>query len=135
MKVYLASRFTNRNFVKAFASKVLTMRCTARDPHIEFVQTWTEEPVLTVMESGLQKELAYRDLHDLDEADAIFILTEGCELVPGGMHFEAGYAYASGKRIVVIGPRVNVFYHLGDVEWYPSVQAFLESNFESAFNE
>ena len=134
MKVYLATRFTNRDFARAFQAKVLSMR-PKDGVKIEFIQTWTEEPVELVLDEMRQKELAYRDMRELDEADALFLLTEGCDMAPGGMHFEAGYAYAEGKHVVVIGPRVTVFYHMGFFNWYPSVQDFLASDFESAFNE
>ena len=134
MKVYVSSRFKNKELVKSFMLKLLTMRHRTMEP-MEFVQTWQDEDASkgsqAIDDHLYAKQVAHRDLTELDRAEVVIILTEGCELVPGGMHFEAGYAYAQGKRIIVIGPRVHVFYHMGTIESYESIGQFLASNFES----
>jgi nucleoside 2-deoxyribosyltransferase len=129
MKIYVASRFKNRDLVKSFVAKVLTMR-PKKELVVRFTQTWPDEPVLDGLSYYDAQRIAYRDIMEIDEADTLVVLTEQCELVPGGMHFETGYAWARGHRIIVIGPRVNVFQSIGGIEWYPTVAAFLEDHFE-----
>ena len=137
MKVYVASRFLNRNLVKAFCHKVYMLRHSTMG-EIEFVQTWPNEDSTNLIIDGApdilaHKAIAHKDLREIDESDCVIVITEQCESVPGGMHFEAGYAYAQGKRVIVIGPRVNVFYYMGSLEYYPSIADFLASNFEASF--
>lgn len=141
MKAYVASRFMNRVYVAAFMMKCYTMQPKSGEL-IVFTNTWQTADIgasLAVMADPVadhryQYECAYRDIHQIDEADAIIVLTDGCEAVPGGMHFEAGYAYGRGKRLIVIGPRVHVFYHMNSVEWYPDVATFFEKNYVSVLD-
>lgn len=54
--------------------------------------------------------VAMEDIHDILESDVVFVYTEHPGVSSrGGRHVELGFAYATGKRIVVIGPRENVF--------------------------
>ena len=50
----------------------------------------------------------------------------------GGRHAEFGIALALGKRVIVIGPRENVFHALPAVERYESWAAFRASPREAA---
>lgn len=99
MKLYIASRFKNKGFIRLWL-KALPER-------YEVVSTWHN---LEDSADGSRTEAARRDLRELDECDAVVVITQDCELVPGGMHFEAGYAYAKGKKIYLLGPCVNIFY-------------------------
>src|SRR5260221_13260147 len=58
---------------------------------------------------------AAEDLADIDQADAVVLFTQAGRHFAGGRHVEAGYALGKGKRLVVVGPRENVFYHLPEV--------------------
>jgi hypothetical protein len=64
---------------------------------------------------------AKHDIADLISADTIIAFTErpydpiGSR---GGRHVEFGMAYAWNKRLIVIGYRENVFYHLPEVEFF-----------------
>jgi nucleoside 2-deoxyribosyltransferase len=44
------------------------------------------------------------------------------------MHFEMGYAYAQGKPIYVVGPKVHVFCHLLDVKHFETVDDFIKTS-------
>lgn len=101
MKLYVASRFKNADLVKAFSTKLLTLR-----PEYECIQRWPKQIEYPIP----AWQAAEQDLQDIDAADALIALTHDCDFVPGGMHFEAGYAYAKGKKIAVVGPNVHVFY-------------------------
>ena len=114
-RVYIASRFTNRDAVKALSLKL----ATARQPW-HCIQTWPNESELSN-----PLENALRDLQEIDSADIVLVMTENCENVPGGMHFEAGVAYAKGKAVIVVGPKVNIFYHLPSIVHVPTLREFL----------
>jgi hypothetical protein len=47
-------------------------------------------------------------------ADAVIIFTEipNTILATGGRHVEFGLALAQGKRVIIVGPRENVFHYL-----------------------
>lgn len=99
MKIYIASRFKNKEWVRSWAKDL--------PERYEVVSTWHN---LEDSADGTRAEAAMRDLRELDLCDAVVVITHGCEAVPGGMHFEAGYAYGKGKQIYLIGPAVNIFY-------------------------
>ena len=58
--------------------------------------------------------IAREDCEDLMAADAVIIFTEipNTVLATGGRHVEFGLALAQGKRVIVVGPRENVFHYL-----------------------
>lgn len=70
---------------------------------------------------------ASKDLEDIDAAECVLVFTEVASTT-GGLHVELGYALGRGKRVLVCGPRVNVFQCV--VEQYPNLAqaaAFLAS--------
>jgi nucleoside 2-deoxyribosyltransferase len=62
--------------------------------------------------SSLLAQFAAEDLADIDSADAVVLFTEAGKHFAGGRHVEAGYALGRGKRLIIFGPRENIFYHL-----------------------
>lgn len=85
---------------------------------------------------------AHENIHDIDICDTFIQFTEGPEYVApgndrGGRHFEFGYAYHSSvyggyqgkeapERIIIIGPRENVFHWLEKVEQFDTWEAFID---------
>lgn len=69
---------------------------------------------------------AMEDLYDLCNSEAIICFTEAPRSVPsrGGRHVEFGVAFGR-MRLIVVGPRENVFYCLPNVQWYPDYPTFL----------
>jgi nucleoside 2-deoxyribosyltransferase len=99
-RLYIASRFKNKEMIRGLVRALPTNR-------YEVVSTWHD---LEDSADGSRIEAARRDISELDQCDAVLVITQFCESVPGGMHFEAGYAYAKGKKIYLLGPTVNIFY-------------------------
>ena len=62
---------------------------------------------------------ARNDSQDLAEADAVIVVT-GEPSTSGGLHAEFGMALALKKRLILVGPRENVFHTLPQVEHYAS---------------
>ena len=117
MTVYIASRFLNKSGVKSLTAKLATAV-----PPIHCIQTWPDE----VLGSDT-KANALRDLQQIQEADTVLVWTDACEKTPGGMNFETGYAYALGKNIIQVGPRVHIFLNLKDIKHYDSIQDFFRT--------
>jgi hypothetical protein len=113
MKPYIASRFKNKDLVKEVAKHLF-------DVGVATTQRWPNEA-----EGCTPVEAATRDIEDMDESNCLMLLTEGCESVPGGMHFEMGYTYAQGKPVYVVGPKVHVFCHLPDVKHFETVDELI----------
>ena len=69
--------------------------------------------------------IARDDCEDLMAADAVIIFTEipNTILATGGRHVEYGLALAQGKRVIIVGPRENVFHYL-----LPDSQVFVTWN-------
>src|SRR6266850_2370928 len=56
---------------------------------------------------------AWRNLQDIDNADALIILTAHADKSHGGMFAELGYAIAKNKRIFRHGPNWCIYDRLG----------------------
>jgi hypothetical protein len=129
--VYIAGRFDRRGELVHAVHQLeeLGITCTAN---------WiTEEPDLSELPEGSQTsaliEWALRDVEDVTAADTLIAFTEDLMLydnVPsvwarGGRHVELGMALALGMRVVVVGPRENIFTYLPQVEVVSSFDEFI----------
>lgn len=114
-RIYLAARY----------SRVVEMR-RVRDTLQAMGHTvtsrWIDDP--GVYDAGrLESDLegcgafAAAALADVAASDTLILFTGGGG--KGGRHFEFGYAFRLGLRLVVAGPREHVFHALPQVEWHP----------------
>ncbi len=68
---------------------------------------------------------AIRDLEDLKNSEIVVCLTDGeNQLTHGGRHSELGIMLYETKRVIIIGPREQVFHYHPDVKQYESVEDF-----------
>lgn len=116
MKMYLAGCYGRRKELLDVAERLEAMghKVTARwlnGPHVaeDGSERGTAEE---------QRAWALEDLADVREAEVVVCFTEEpAEQAPwsgrGGRHYEAGYAAALGKDMIVVGPAENIFYNLG----------------------
>ena len=121
MRVYLAARYGRRDELVKYAHILEAMGYTVTSTWLmTYDGVWADEKDL-VWEGH-----ALRDLEDIDTADAVISFTHprGTQTKGGGRHVEFGYGYAKGKKMIVIGPRENVFHHLPGIEFYPDFHAF-----------
>ena len=129
MKIYMASRYSR---IKEMGEAAAVLRSMGH----EITSRWINGDH-QISDDGLSIEakqeervrFATEDLHDLMVADCCLNFSEKPRGTNsrGGRHVEYGIALAAGKRVVVIGPRENVFHCLPVVEWYPDFKAFLKS--------
>lgn len=113
MQIYLAARYSRRAEMQQIARALeqLGHLVTAR---------WVSGAHDTCEDT----KSALEDLEDIHAADMLVAFTEQPGVAGrarGGRHVEYGYALARGLRIVVVGPRENVFHHVPGVEVLPSV--------------
>lgn len=117
-KLYLAARFSQRAELETIAHRLVVLG-------FEITARW-----VFGNEDGLDREqIAFLDLADVDACDTIvsFSLPVGTMTKGGGRHVEFGYALARRKRMVLIGPRENVFHHHPDVEVFAALDDWLHA--------
>lgn len=116
MRVYLASRFSR-------GDELLRYKADLERHGIEVTSRWllgghewagTDDDALPI---DVGERFAREDLEDLRAADVVVCFTEAPRsgASRGGRHVEFGYALATRKEILVVGPRENVFYCLEEV--------------------
>jgi nucleoside 2-deoxyribosyltransferase len=116
--VYVAAKYERQS-----EAKLLTMLLQAAGARI--MSTWVDEPLAPDVSEWT--DYAKKDVNEIQNSSVLIVLTnqEGRRSTTGGHHWETGYAYALGKRIVLIGPKENVFHYLPGMEHYPDLEAFL----------
>ena len=121
MRVYLAARFERKSEVDGYAAelesaawewlKVISTWHLPSNPVTLGSTFWNADPALLDKATG--------DIAEIGECDVFVLFTDphkSTDIRSGGSHFEAGWAYGLGKKLVVVGPRENIFYYL-----FPSV--------------
>ncbi len=123
---YLAARYS-RQAEMSLVADLLRAKGSA------VTSRWLEEdePEETQFLEGPDRwylQTAQNDLVDILRSDTLVFFAEDPRVgVPrGGRHFECGFAYASGKRIVVVGGKENIFHYLPDITHYSSLDEFIE---------
>lgn len=127
MRVYLAAAFERQQELRAYREAL-----SARG--IEVTSRWLDIEGSSQVDGTAECEEdaravhAQEDLDDVAAADALisFTGTSG----RGGRHVEFGFAVATGKRIMLVGQRENIFHFLPQVEWFedwPDLLYYLES--------
>jgi nucleoside 2-deoxyribosyltransferase len=106
-KVYVAARFERQAEARDLAHALIAngFSVTSR---------WLTAPGLALGDPCLSELWGRRDLNDVDACDVYLLLSDEV-LGRGGKDFEGGYAFARGKRLVVVGPRAHVFHFLPGV--------------------
>ena len=117
-KFYMAAQFDEREFTQRIREPYLLRAL----PEWEATGSWIHGG-----EEGLSMaEIAILDLKDIDRADVLILFSKPRKgKKTTGRIAEFGYAFAKGKRCIVIGPYENVFMHHPSVEVYDSLPKFV----------
>ncbi len=122
MKVYLAARFSRRKEMQGYADELIALghRVTARWV-VGPPQSSHHPDEVTGHSLAYEERVSVEDLKDVADADCIICFSEQPRETNtrGGRHVEFGLAVAAHKRIILVGPRENVFYFLPVVENFP----------------
>jgi nucleoside 2-deoxyribosyltransferase len=109
--IYIAGKFEDQAFLKEVAA--------ALGEYDYFITSrWLSEEGAYAEGDAKSREVAMRDLDDIDEADVIVCFPNPlAEQHNGttGRHFEAGYTYAQGKPLIFVGQPNHPFYALPGV--------------------
>ncbi len=68
---------------------------------------------------------AQQDMSDLLAADIVIVYTRS-KSTTGGRHVELGMALVAGKKIIIIGPRENIFQAMPKIEQFTSFAKYIE---------
>jgi hypothetical protein len=144
MKLYIAGPFISKVVLSAFANKL-------KNDGFIVVSNWLyESEAFDDNVSSKQMSLrAQSDIREIEVCDAFVLyvpplkdtlekLAMSCVKnisgisvfrqtgITGGYHVELGYALAFKKLIFAVGQPLNVFHHLGNVVWSPTLRACAE---------
>ncbi len=121
MKIYLASRFSRNDEMRGVRDVLTALG------H-EITSRWIDQHGGDQLESAAQEVLnsdpesvchfGVHDLEDIQAADTTISFTSADGGGKGGRHVEHGIALGLGKRVIVCGPRENIFHTLPQVEHY-----------------
>ena len=111
MKIYLAASYSRRQEMLGYAEQ---LRADGHTVTARWILGLHDDPSIS------EQQCAEDDVADILDAECTISFTE----VPtsgrkrGGRHVEFGIALTRGQRLVLVGPRENVFHHLHQVEQY-----------------
>jgi nucleoside 2-deoxyribosyltransferase len=111
-KFYLAARFSRRAEFRDYRDALQSIGHVVTSSWLDIPE---EDPTMAV-------KCAKQDIADIRAADCLIAFTEP-ERSPwtrGGRHWEAGFAFAIGKRLMLVGPVENIFYSLPEWQKFAS---------------
>jgi nucleoside 2-deoxyribosyltransferase len=116
VKFYLAAGFSRKDEIAGKTRQLQSLK-------IGVTSTWPWEdaaPHSTLDSVGDEYLIlnGRKDLGEIKAADGVILFTQDPTkpFVRGGRMHEFGYAQGLGKRLIVCGPRENIFHYLPEVE-------------------
>lgn len=95
MKIYVAHNFKARSWLPAVIDRI-------KSTGHEVTSTWVYDD--SHEKGGTQLDSAKVDIADIDRSACVVLFVDQFGDRPGkGKYFELGYAYAQGKRIILVG--------------------------------
>lgn len=109
-KVYIAASFTRRKEAAALRRQLAAAHHLVLSRWLDVESDDYDNTPMSKMQ-----QYAAMDLEDLFKSEALVCLT-GDKASRGGRHAEVGAALATGKRVILLGPREQIFH------WHPCVR-------------
>lgn len=122
MRTYLAAPFNRKAEVRLIRELL-----QKENPNIQIVGRWIDNSHTSdnVPIEVLVRE-AHNDIDDINSAGMFILLNlPQWKSTSGGMFTEFGIAFASGKFMVVIGSKSQVFHYHESIHWFPTLENFL----------
>lgn len=124
--VYLAARYERK-----WEMRKVRERITSR--HVTVVSRWIDQEDqdeglgADVLTEAPERGIGYavKDLEDIQHANLVIVFTGGGN-GRGGYHTEVGYALGLGRRLMLVGPRENVFHCLEQVTRYETTDQIVK---------
>lgn len=119
MRFYLAASFARGAELLDYATILRSLGHEVNSSWIEISQN----PALFQPE----QIAAMIDISEIQDCDCLvsFLTTHDFVYQSGGRHVEFGYAYALEKKLVIIGPRENIFHYLPGVLQFDNFLLFI----------
>lgn len=122
-KIYLAARYSRHPEMRDIRDELteLGYHVTSRwvDQHGgDLLESATSVALNSAPESVA--DFGQHDMEDVAAADIVISFTSADGGGKGGRHVEHGLALGLGKRVIVCGPRENIFHALPQIEHYPT---------------
>jgi nucleoside 2-deoxyribosyltransferase len=125
MKFYLAAGFSRKEEIAAKSCQLVSVG-------IGVTSTWPAENIdpkhtLNDLSDEYLRLHGEKDIKEIDEADGVILFTQEPTkpFVRGGRMHEFGYAHGLCKRLIVCGPRENIFHYLPEVEVFSTWEELL----------
>jgi hypothetical protein len=121
MNIYLAARYSRREELCRYRESLRSLGYRVTSRWLDGGHELDERGLSTEAGAVERARFAREDYLDVSCADILISFTE----MPrsgngrGGRHVEFGIALARGMRVLVVGPRENVFHCLPEVEVFP----------------
>jgi hypothetical protein len=127
-KIYLASRMGRRDQMREVRAQLQAMGHTVTSQWIdtEFDLTGGGS---SVAPPDQRLKYCLIDMEDVLRADWVISFTEDPDSSAGkrgGRHVEFGIALAEGKRLILVGPRENIFHHHPRVELFTHTEDMID---------
>ena len=142
MRVYLAARYGRLEELQGYRDELVSAGHEVVARWVNGNHRWSSEQQWEEAQLGNPTtdsvSFAWDDVDDINTADTVISFTElpNSGYSRGGRHVEFGYALGMNhaalltlgvlKRMVIIGPRENVFHNLPGIEVYGSWGEFIE---------
>jgi len=124
MRVYLAAQFGRRSELVQYAAQLKEKGWNVTSRWL-FEDTSTPTNItLADCAEDYKVRCAVRDIEDINISDILVFFSEVNMTPRGSRHVEFGYAFGLGKKVMVIGPKENIFHEL--VEQYDTWEEFIE---------
>lgn len=125
LRIYLAAQYGWRNQLKEYAAQLTAAGFVVTSSWLNERASPTAD--LNDLTPRFLKHHAHIDVRDIQDADCLVLFTvEPTELTKrGGRHVEFGMGYALGKKLIVCGPRENIFHYLDGVKQFDTFQEVL----------
>ncbi len=118
--LYVAASFEQVDHVRDLRARL--------SDYVDITSTWCDEPPMVNNDPRNEpREMRTRgneDYLDIQRSDMVAILTD-VPSTSGGFHTELGIALALDKRLLLVGPRLNVFHFMNKIEHYANVDALV----------
>jgi hypothetical protein len=128
MRIYLAARYARIDEMRCVATTLTILGHQITSRWILGADDLTDEPIDEQEEKAIRAAYAYRDREDLEQAQCCISFTESPSptMGRGGRHAEFGIALERHLKLIVVGPRENLFHFLPEVSVYPNRVAMLK---------
>lgn len=126
--IYIAARFVRQEEMRQYRDELVRMGFFVTSRWLDGHKI--PEGISEAEMNRMRIRLAQEDLEDVARADTVLLFTEAIQHEVkggrGGRHFEAGYGFAMGKKLTIIGPTENIFYYAANIKRYFDWHDFIE---------